>query len=295
MSFLFSLLLTLISSASAESPYEVLFVPGMHTDSNFKVGSFEFWLPLPRLSFKDISHYLDEEGIANHFAPIEAEANIEPNSEVIRREVKKSDKPVFIVAHSRGGVDALEALIRFPEIREKVIGFYAIQSPFWGTDLSDFLERHEFTRDLAKNYLKFRGGEGRLVHQLTTKRRSQYMLAHATEIQKITAMIPTFTLATRMSVLVPKPLRGVQPIHWVGNLSSDGVVPTSSMYLPGAKAYFVNGVDHLTGILRVNENPFSRVAAFKEMLRQVVTSRFGTEDETLANRESQNQKETITH
>ncbi len=61
------------------------------------------------------------------------------NADAVRRAISTSDKPVVLIGHSKGGLDALRALTLHPELQSKVAKLIAIQSPYRGSAIADLL------------------------------------------------------------------------------------------------------------------------------------------------------------
>lgn len=61
------------------------------------------------------------------------------NARSLARSVVAAPKPVVVIGHSKGGLDAMEMLERFPAARARVAKLVAIQSPFYGSPLADWI------------------------------------------------------------------------------------------------------------------------------------------------------------
>ena len=78
------------------------------------------------------------------------------NAARIAAAIEASPRPVLIVAHSKGGLEALAALLT-PGIAPRCHGFLALQSPFRGSPVADAALRHGPLREIADRTLKLAG------------------------------------------------------------------------------------------------------------------------------------------
>ncbi|MFS8033773.1 putative alpha/Beta hydrolase [Helianthus anomalus] len=84
-------------------------------------------------------------GLTCHIAKIHSEASVEKNAREIKEYIEEfhwgSKKRVFLLGHSKGGIDAAAALsLYWPELRDKVAGLALAQSPYGGSPIaSDIL------------------------------------------------------------------------------------------------------------------------------------------------------------
>lgn len=111
------------------------------------------------------------------------------NAAVILRFLRRSDKQVIIVTHSKGGLDTLHALIAAPELwGDTVVGWVALQAPFYGSPIADptFSSANDFL-------LEALGGSGQSADDLKTDRRESYMKTNERRIAKLTARIPVIS------------------------------------------------------------------------------------------------------
>lgn len=118
--------------------------------------------------------------------------SVEHNAAAILALLQHTDKQVIFVTHSKGGLDTLHALLQAPELWGKtVIGWVALQAPFYGSPLAD-----PSPVELNGLLLEALGGNGQAVEDLKTTTRMRYMQEHATEIEKLTARIPVIAAYT---------------------------------------------------------------------------------------------------
>jgi hypothetical protein len=153
--------------------------------------------------------------------------------------------PFILVGHSKGGLEALTALLR-PGMAGHCRGFIALQSPFGGSPIADrvcgirafHLAAHHAARALGL-------GTGRGVKDLTTPVRQAWMRDHATAIAALVAAVPVATLATAIGPSPGPQDRAHAPLaRWLeaqGAGPNDGLVPVASALLPGARHLVLEG------------------------------------------------------
>lgn len=85
--------------------------------------------------------------------PIHTEGSLARNSRIIRDCVVRTcrgARSVVLIGHSKGGVDALTVVERYPEVVPFLYGIVAFQAPFGGSVLVDYVSRSS----LAKNAIE---------------------------------------------------------------------------------------------------------------------------------------------
>ena len=104
------------------------------------------YLLVPGISWDALHDYfgpnvrrLRERGLDARLVETDPLGTTAENAEAVRREIAASDKPVVLIGHSKGGLDALKALALHPELQSKVAKLIAIQSPYRGSAIADLL------------------------------------------------------------------------------------------------------------------------------------------------------------
>jgi len=165
------------------------------------------------------------------------------------RDALRAEPPgTLLLAHSKGGLEALAALMD-PDTAGRCAAFIAFQSPFFGTQVADAVTGLGPLHGLARAALRLLGcGDGAGLHDLTTVARTAWMHQHAEEVAALIGRLPVVTAAT---VLDPVAARGRDRAYAVvGGLlqrsagPNDGLVPLSSALLPGAR-HMVEAGGHL--------------------------------------------------
>jgi hypothetical protein len=172
-------------------------------------------------------------------------APVARNAARIAEAVLAEPSPVLLVGHSKGGLEALSALL-LPEVAAQCRGFLALQSPFRGAPLADAALGLAPLRLAADGVLRLvRLGEGQGLLDLTCALRGPWMAEHATAIAALSTTFPVASLATAVGAPGSWRDRPYLPlVRWmerIGAGPNDGLVPVSSTVLPGARHAILPG------------------------------------------------------
>lgn len=184
-------------------------------------------------------------GLAAARVPLPTAAAIADNAARIAEAILAEPTPVLLVAHSKGGLEALAALLK-PGTAARCAGFLALQSPFHGSPVADAALGFGPLRDLAHHALRLaRLGEGAGLADLTCATRGPWMHDHAAAIESLAGALPMASLATRLPEDPAWRDRAYLPLaRWMerqGHGPSDGLVPVASTLLPGARHAVLEG------------------------------------------------------
>ncbi len=157
----------------------------------------------------------------------------------------RDTRPAVIIAHSKGGLEALMALMEPPAAR-RCAAFIAIQSPFFGSPVADFLVAAAPLRATVKGSLRLlRTGSGAGLADLTTAAREAWMQDHAAGIARLVKAMPVVCCATRVSDGTIGPDRRYLALARLmerqGFGPNDGMVPVRSALLPAARHVLLGG------------------------------------------------------
>lgn len=143
------------------------------------------------MSFYSQMRALDELGIPYRNVSLVSPAfdtsqSVEHNAAVIRSLLRSTQRKVLFVTHSKGGLDTLHALLGTPKLwGERVVGWVAFQSPFYGSPLAD-----SSFPPISGMLLAALGGNGQAVEDLTTRTRTRYMQRRKSDIKRLTRKVP---------------------------------------------------------------------------------------------------------
>ncbi len=168
------------------------------------------------------------------------------NALALRAAIAAEPRPPLVIAHSKGGLEALAALMD-PATVERCTGFIALQSPFFGSPIADVVTASpalDATATSLARLLRIGSGEG--IRDLTTARRAAWMATHAEGVTALVNRLPVLCVATTI------PAQGAHGHDrayaiadaWMrsrGHGPSDGLVPLASALIPGAQSIIRDG------------------------------------------------------
>jgi pimeloyl-ACP methyl ester carboxylesterase len=141
---------------------------------------------------------LRDRGLSVELAPINTDEDVKDNAAALKDAIEalaqKSGKQVILIGHSKGCVDAAEALETYPSLTDKVRGVIAMQGPFGGTPISSDIEGCPSLRKFANAVIDdVLGGDDRALSDLGYAQRRADM---STRKRYDTDKVPTLCLAT---------------------------------------------------------------------------------------------------
>ena len=135
-------------------------------------------------------------GAAPEVVRVPTAAAVSANAARIRAALLASERPALVIAHSKGGLEALQALLD-PAAAARCAGFVAFQSPFGGTPVADAVAGSRALHGLAlAGFRALRIGDGEGLRDLTTPVRAAWMRAHAEPVARLVERLPVVTAAT---------------------------------------------------------------------------------------------------
>ena len=167
------------------------------------------------------------------------------NAHRIAEALCQDTRPAVVIAHSKGGLETLTALMN-RRAAQRCAAFIAIQSPFLGSPVADFLVAAAPLHATVKGSLRLlRAGSGAGLHDLTTAVRQTWMERHRDAIAGLLENIPMVCCATAVSKSTIGPDRRYLALaRWIerqGFGANDGMVPVSAALLPGARHLVLGG------------------------------------------------------
>lgn len=186
---------------------------------------------------------LKDQGFDAEIADIDTGATVAANGARLAQILERQHCPTWIVTHSKGGLDALEALVAYPNVRRFVDGWIAFQAPFQGSPIADVACTARKARRIGAAAFRLLGADPRTICDLTTAERGRYLDENATEIAQLLADVPVMCVGTavRKGLLPPWPT-----VKWMEQrgMRNDGLVPVTSTILPGAHYVLLDGMGH---------------------------------------------------
>ena len=166
-------------------------------------------------------------------------ASVSANAARIRVALLASERPALVVAHSKGGVEALAALLD-PAAAARCAGLVAFQSPFLGSPVADAIAGSRPLHGLALAAFRvLRIGDGEGLRDLTTPVRAAWMRDNAGAVAELVERVPVVAAATRLDAAAARGRDRAYGLvaRWLERKAgpNDGLVSVSSALLPGAR------------------------------------------------------------
>jgi hypothetical protein len=216
----------------------------------------EVFAGLRPLGFDYMGAHLDwlrGQGAEARVVRVPTAAPVAENALVLRRALLEDARPAILVAHSKGGLEALAALMD-DDAAARCAGLLAMQSPFLGTMVAELVLELSGAETATRFFARLLGiGSGEGLLDLTLARRAEWMEAHEARIEALLARLPVACLATEIGGA----LSGRERLHgmaarWLeerGAGPNDGLVPVESALLPGARHLVLRG-SHIATVSR---------------------------------------------
>jgi hypothetical protein len=243
--------------AEAMRKYKVLLVPGYFSN-------------LDTAYFADQLRWLASIGVQREKVAVRSGQSVAINAPIVAAAIRESTRPVILITHSKGSVDALEALRAEPSLRTKVKGWVSIQGAFFGTPVADLLLDGSLLNPMVSTaILGLFGGTKESAQGLTTGASLAYYRDHTAAISMVVRDVPAVAFASALDdtpgadakTLLEIPLELMRR----EGVRSDGVVPIDNAVLPGMDFVKVSGVDHFAPVMPALQR-FDRVRMTKALL-----------------------------
>jgi len=179
------------------------------------------------------------------------------NAPIVAAAIRESALPVILVTHSKGSVDALEALLAESALRKKVKGWVSLQGAFFGSPVADMLlDGSLLDPAVSSAVLDFFGGSKASAEGLTTRASRAYYRERAVAINRVVREVPAVAFASALEGAPGAPgarintlLEIPRELMWREGIRSDGLVPLDAAVLPGMDFVKVSGVDHIAPVM----------------------------------------------
>lgn len=184
--------------------------------------------------------WLQAMGAEARVVPLPTTAAIAGNAAQLAGAVLAEPGRCVILAHSKGGLEALSALLD-PAVAERCDGLLALQSPFGGSLLADAILARPWLHHGLRGLVRAGGlGGGAGLADLATAERQRWMAQHAPAVQALTARLPVLCLASQLTpeTAIGPDRRYLPLVRWMqrqGAGPNDGLVSVASALLPGAR------------------------------------------------------------
>jgi hypothetical protein len=201
-----------------------------------------------------LAAWLRERGAIASVVKLRTAESVSANAARLREALLADPAPALVIAHSKGGLEALAALLD-PTAQARCVGFLAMQSPFYGSPVADVVVGAKPLEAAAGGLARLlRIGSEQGVRDLTTAARRAWMAAAEAPIQRLIAALPVACLATalREGEAHGRERLHLAAAHWMekrGCGPNDGLVPVDSALIPAARHVVLAG-SHIASVSR---------------------------------------------
>ncbi len=220
--------------------------------------------------FADQWQWLVSMGVEREKVAVKSRQSVLINAPIIAIAIRDSIRPVILITHSKGSVDALEALRAEPSLRTKVKGWISLQGAFFGSPVADMLlDGSQLDPLVAILILGYFGSTKESAQGLTTSASLAYYRNHKAMIDQVVREVPAIAFASALDTApgtrpnttleIPSELMARRGIR------SDGLVPLDAAVLPGMDFVKVSGVDHIAPVMSALQR-LDRVRMTKALL-----------------------------
>jgi hypothetical protein len=220
--------------------------------------------------FAEQLRWLASIGVEREKVAVRSGQSVAINAPIVATAIRDSARPVILITHSKGSVDALEALRAGPSLRTKVKGWVSLQGAFFGSPVADMLlDGSLLDPAVSTAILGFFGGTKESARGLTTGASLAYYRVHAAAISILVREVPAIAFASALDGAPDTPTKTLLEIPGElmrrEGIRSDGLVPTDAAVLPGMNFVKVSGVDHIAPVMPALQR-FDRVRMTKALL-----------------------------
>ena len=196
------------------------------------------------------------------------------NGPIVAAAIRKSTKPVILITHSKGSVDALEALRAEAALRPKVNAWVSLQGVFFGSPVADILlDGTVVNPAISDMILGLLGGTRESAEGLTTRTALAYYRKHEAAIALVLREVPAIAFVSDMNRVPGAQSNTLLEFSYDlmrrEGILNDGLVPIDSAALPEMNLVKVFGVDHVAPVMPTLQS-FDRVRMTKVLLSLVL-------------------------
>jgi hypothetical protein len=219
----------------------VLFIPGVYSGPiNYLFNTY----------FKPQFDYLNQKGIKYYLSQGNSEKKMLYNAKCLREQILDSSQDLTIITHSKGGIDLIETIRIYPEVKEKIQKIHFLQAPLYGSPVADLLTSTLWGRMFLSFSLTILRGDRDCIHEITTEQRAKYMsevfnkeILHDLDVNFVAAhkdpdakMIDSCLFLFR---------------NWMykNGIKSDGLVPLESAYHEDLPKTLISDLDHASAVV----------------------------------------------
>ena len=170
----------------------------------------------------------------------------------IYEKIQLAPTPVTLIAHGKGGLDALECLLQNPQLHAKIEKFVLMQTPAWGTPIADFLTGHPLMRFVTKFLCRSMGCSLAAIEEMSELNRQVYMIVNKEKIRALMENVPVVTVGTSFEMPFTaengfqRIMRRIQALVTKHAGANDGLVPLVSTRISTEPHVQLENVTHLS-------------------------------------------------
>ncbi|MGE5085688.1 MAG: hypothetical protein ACM3MG_05260 [Bacillota bacterium] len=273
--------------------YDIYFIPGILAES-FLSGDKRSSIHLEYVTRDYFSYQLS---LLNTKYNIPAKRlgvsskNVSETRSNIRQAIAQSannNRKVLFISHSLGGIALLEEMIENPGLQKNIAGVVFMQSPFYGSPLSDIVMEPSYgLKFLLSPLFPYVNLSETTVTYVGIEARTRFMQEHSEEINNLINTVPLFTFSSFVdsSFSIFRPLidiigsgciKGpggncVTSVFYPGPYDkNDGLIPLHSSFLGNADYVTLEGVDHAEIILDIPFEKYSKEDVTTTLLRLIL-------------------------
>lgn len=234
--------------------YEYIFVGGLW--SNYASS----------LYFRSSQKRMEQIGLSFTRAVLNTSAGVDQNAGSLKKLLEEkilqhASRKIIFIGHSKGGLDTLSMLLKYPHLQKHVEGLITMQSPLGGSPLAnDFLSSSSLLRNIVATL--FNAQEGNALKDLTYEERRQFYQCYPlTQLDVPMLNFATSCDANDLTLLTE--LYNYMADHY--SHLNDGMVLKDDAIIPGYPFVHLEGVTHLGPV-------FGRIAGSKYLPGDITIS-----------------------
>lgn len=219
----------------------VLFIPGVYSGPiNYLFNTY----------FKPQFEYLNQNNIPYVMSKGNSEQLISYNAKHLKKQILEYNKPITVITHSKGGIDFLETIRLYPEVKQNIKRVICLQAPFYGSPVADLLTNKWWGRAFCLFSLFVLRGHTKCLDEIRTDHREKYM--NEIDAQSCFANLNVTLVGAykeRESKLFDSCLFIFRNWMEKSNLKSDGLVPIDSTQIENIPGHIFENLDHASAVV----------------------------------------------
>jgi pimeloyl-ACP methyl ester carboxylesterase len=233
-------------------------VPAAAADHEFLLVPGFMWDFTPRMFGPNISE-LRSMGIRSRIVRVHSLGEVKRNARIVAEAIERSPKKVVLITHSKGGLDAMQALADRPDLVSKVAAFVAIQTPYDGVAFAAPLRYWPTLRVMIQAAARLIRHQWRGLSMLFDDAIGD-LLRRSADAAKPPDVPRLVSIVSELGRDAPRaflPLRLTRAVaKWATGKDSDGFVRPEESVLPNSEVIRLPGMSHSDPVL--NLGPLGR-------------------------------------